>query len=89
MKGVAGRLGLGSVGLMGCGLWMGTVQAAGQDEVAKPEFYTSQVQPIFQGPTNDPMPMSPKLPKISDEGIAVVERWVKAGVIMPEDTQKP
>jgi cytochrome c len=140
MKGIAARLALASVGLMGWGLWVGTVQAAGQDEAAKPEFYTSKVQPIFQancyrchggmnhrgglniqtragmmkgghdgqvlvpgdpaksllvrlirheGPANDPMPMPPKLPKISDEDIATVERWVKAGAIMPEDMQKP
>jgi cytochrome c len=140
MKGIAARLALASVGLMGWGLWTGTVQAAGQDEAAKPEFYTSKVQPIFQancyrchggmnhrgglniqtragmmkgghdgqvlvpgdpaksllvrlirheGPANDPMPMPPKLPKISDEDIATVERWVKAGAIMPEDMQKP
>ena len=37
-----------------------------------------------EGPANDPMPMPPKLPKISDADIAVVERWVKAGAIMPE-----
>jgi cytochrome c len=139
MKRIAARLGLASVGLMGWGLWTGTVQAAGQEEAAKPEFYTSKVQPIFQancyrchggmnhrgglniqtragmmkgghdgqvlfpgdpaksllvrlirheGPANDPMPMPPKLPKISDEDIDTVERWVRAGAIMPEDVQK-
>jgi cytochrome c len=37
-----------------------------------------------EGPANDPMPMPPKKPKLSDEDIAVVERWVKAGAIMPQ-----
>jgi cytochrome c len=37
-----------------------------------------------EGPANDPMPMPPKQPKISDADIATVERWVKAGAIMPE-----
>jgi cytochrome c len=140
MKGIAAGLGLMSVGLMGWSLWMGTVQAAGQDEAAKPEFYTNKVQPIFksncyrchggmnhrgglniqtragmmkgghdgavlvpgdpttsllvrlirhEGPSNDPMPMPPKSPKISDDDIATIERWVKAGAIMPEDSPKP
>jgi hypothetical protein len=39
MKGIAAGLGLVSVSLMGWSLWMGTVQAAGQDETAKREFY--------------------------------------------------
>jgi mono/diheme cytochrome c family protein len=42
-----------------------------------------------EGPANDPMPMPPKSPKISDNDIATVERWVKAGAIMPEDAPKP
>jgi cytochrome c len=42
-----------------------------------------------EGPANDPMPMPPKSPKISDEDIATVERWVKSGAIMPEDSPKP
>jgi len=140
MKWIAAALGLVSVGLMGWSLWMGTVQAAGQDEAAKPEFYTNKVEPIFkancyrchggmnhrgglniqtragmmkgghdgvvlvqgdpttsllvrlirhEGPADDPRPMPPKSPKISDEDIATIERWVKAGAIMPEDTPKP
>ena len=41
-----------------------------------------------EGPPKDPMPMPPKQPKLSDADIATVERWVKAGAIMPEDVQK-
>ena len=140
MKGITVGLVVASFGLMGWGLATATVQAAGPDEAATPEFYTSRVQPIFQancyrchggmnhrgglniqthagmmkgghdgqvlvpgdpaksllvqlirheGPANDPMPMPPKSPKISQEDIATVERWVKAGAIMPEDTPKP
>jgi cytochrome c len=140
MKGITVGLVVASFGLMGWGLATGTVQAAGQDDAATPEFYTSRVQPIFkancyrchggmnhrgglniqthagmmkgghdgqvlvpgdpaksllvqlirhEGPANDPMPMPPKSPKISDEDIVTVERWVKAGAIMPEDTPKP
>jgi cytochrome c len=37
-----------------------------------------------EGPAKDPMPMPPKQPKLSDADIATVERWVKAGAIMPE-----
>ncbi len=37
-----------------------------------------------EGPANDPMPMPPKRPKLSDADIATVERWVKAGAMMPE-----
>lgn len=36
-----------------------------------------------EGPADDPMPMPPKRPKLSDDDIAVVERWVKAGAVMP------
>jgi cytochrome c len=140
MKGIAVGLIFASIGLMGWGLATRTVQAAGQDEATRPEFYTSTVQPIFksncyrchggmnhrgglniqtragmmkgghdgpvlvpgdpaksllvqlirhEGPANDPKPMPPKSPKISDEDIATVERWVKAGAIMPEDMSKP
>jgi mono/diheme cytochrome c family protein len=140
MKWIAAALIIASVGLMGWSLSMGTVQAAGQDEAAKPDFYTNKVQPIFksncyrchgginhrgglniqtqagmtkgghdgpvlvpgdpaksllvrlirhEGPADGPRPMPPKSPKISDEDIATVERWVKAGAIMPEDTPKP
>jgi hypothetical protein len=42
-----------------------------------------------EGPADDPRPMPPKLPKISDEDIGTVERWVKAGAIMPGDASKP
>ena len=140
MKGIAAGLILASMGLFGWGLANRTVQAAGQDEATRPEFYTSRVQPIFksncyrchggmnhrgglniqtraammkgghdgqvlvpgdpaksllvrlirhEGPADDPRPMPPKLPKISDEDIATVERWVKAGAIMPEDMSTP
>jgi len=37
-----------------------------------------------EGPPNDPMPMPPRGPKISDQNIATVERWVRAGAIMPD-----
>jgi cytochrome c len=140
MKRIAAGLVLVSAGLMGWGLATRTVQAAGQDEAAIPEFYTNRVEPIFrancyrchggmnhrgglniqtragmmkgghdgqvlvpgdpaksllvrlirhEGPADDPRPMPPKLPKISDEDIATVERWVKAGAIMPGDASKP
>ncbi len=36
-----------------------------------------------EGPADDPMPMPPKRPKLSDADIAIVERWVKAGAVMP------
>jgi cytochrome c len=38
-----------------------------------------------EGPADDPMPMPPKSPKISDADIAVIEQWVKAGAVMPPD----
>lgn len=38
-----------------------------------------------EGPPDDPKPMPPKAPKMSDEDIAVIEQWVKAGAVMPED----
>jgi hypothetical protein len=41
-----------------------------------------------EGPKNDPMPMPSKGKKLSDADIAVVERWVKAGAIMPADVPK-
>jgi cytochrome c len=41
-----------------------------------------------EGPPKDPMPMPPKQPKLSDADIATVERWVKAGAMMPEDGQQ-
>jgi cytochrome c len=42
-----------------------------------------------EGPADDPMPMPPKKPKISDEDIATVTQWVKAGAVMPEEAAKP
>ena len=36
-----------------------------------------------EGPADDPMPMPPKKPKMSDDDIAIVEKWVKAGAVMP------
>ena len=43
-----------------------------------------------EGPADDPMPMPPApRPKVSDGEIAVVEQWVKAGAMMPEDAPKP
>jgi len=140
MKGIAVGLGVACIALTGWALKSGTVQAAGQDEAATPEFYTNRVEPIFkancyrchggmnhrgglniqtragmikgghdgtvlvpgdptasllvrlirhEGPSNDPKPMPPKSPKISDDDIATIERWVKAGAIMPEDSPKP
>ncbi|MBB5344596.1 c-type cytochrome domain-containing protein [Tunturibacter empetritectus] len=47
MKRMSVGLGLVATGLMGWGFRVGTVQAA-QDEAAKPEFYTTRVQPILQ-----------------------------------------
>jgi cytochrome c len=38
-----------------------------------------------EGPADDPMPMPPKSPKISDADIAIIEQWVKAGAVMPPD----
>jgi cytochrome c len=38
-----------------------------------------------EGPADDPKPMPPKAPKLSDEDIAVIEQWVKAGAVMPPD----
>lgn len=127
-------LGVTALALMAWGFRAGAVEAARQDEAATPEFYTTQVQPIFrancyrchggfnhrgglniqtragmlkgghdgpvlvpgdaaksllvrlirhEGPANDPMPMPPKSPKISDADIATITRWVNAGAIMP------
>lgn len=43
-----------------------------------------------QGPAGDPMPMPPPpRPKVSDADIATVERWVRAGAVMPQDQPKP
>jgi cytochrome c len=38
-----------------------------------------------EGPPDDPKPMPPKAPKMSDADIAVIEQWVKAGAAMPDD----
>ena len=38
-----------------------------------------------EGPEDDPKPMPPKAPKMSDADIAVIEQWVKAGAVMPDD----
>ena len=40
--------GLIAMSVIGCGLQIGTANAAAQDEAATPEFYTTKVQPIFQ-----------------------------------------
>lgn len=43
-----------------------------------------------EGPADDPMPMPPPpRAKVADGDIAVVERWVRAGAIMPDETPKP
>lgn len=39
-----------------------------------------------EGPANDPMPMPPNKPKLSDADVALVEHWVKAGAIMPDSS---
>ena len=36
-----------------------------------------------EGPANDPKPMPPKSPKISDAEIAIITQWIKAGAVMP------
>jgi cytochrome c len=137
MKRVAAGVGLVAMSLM---MWGLRVEAAGQNEAATPEFYTTRVEPIFrancyrchggmnrrgglniqtragmlkgghdgtvlvpgdpaksllvrlirhEGPANDPMPMPSKAAKLSDADIATVERWVRAGAIMPQDVAKP
>ncbi len=42
-----------------------------------------------QGPANDPRPMPPSPPRVSEADIGTVERWVKAGAVMPVDEPKP
>lgn len=43
-----------------------------------------------EGPVNDPMSMPPApRQKVSDADIATVERWVRAGAVMPMDQPKP
>ena len=125
--------------LLAFGAGSSAVRAAGDDEAAKPEFYTQKVQPIFEancyrchggmnhrgglslstsagilkggkdgvvlvpgdpadsllvklirheGPANDPRPMPPKA-KLSDDDIATVERWIKAGAAMPQNAPQP
>jgi mono/diheme cytochrome c family protein len=36
-----------------------------------------------QGPADDPMDMPPHADKLSDAQIAVIEKWIKAGAVMP------
>jgi cytochrome c len=38
-----------------------------------------------EGPPKDPRPMPPKTPRLSDADIAVIERWIRAGAVMPND----
>ena len=38
-----------------------------------------------EGPKDDPMPMPPKGPKISDADISTITEWIRAGAIMPPD----
>jgi cytochrome c len=40
-----------------------------------------------EGPADDPMPMPPSGKKISDDDIATITNWVKAGAVMPDDAQ--
>ncbi len=42
-----------------------------------------------EGPKDDPMPMPPNRPRISDGDIAAIEQWVKAGAVMPPAPAKP
>ena len=37
-----------------------------------------------EGPVDDPGPMPPNKPQISDTDIAIVTQWVKAGAVMPQ-----
>ena len=48
MKGFLAGLAAVTVALVALGLRANKVQAAAQDEAARPEFYTTKVQPIFQ-----------------------------------------
>jgi len=41
-----------------------------------------------EGPADDPMPMPPKKPKMSDADIAVITAWIKGGAVMPPDPPK-
>jgi hypothetical protein len=38
-----------------------------------------------EGPPDDPKPMPPKAPKISDADISTITLWIKAGAVMPPD----
>jgi cytochrome c len=38
-----------------------------------------------EGPADDPKPMPPKSPKISDAEVEVITQWIKAGAVMPND----
>ena len=38
-----------------------------------------------EGPPADPKPMPPKAPKLTDAEIGVIEQWIKAGAVMPND----
>lgn len=42
-----------------------------------------------EGPANDPRPMPPKSPRLSDADIATITRWIQAGAIMPPERAKP
>ena len=37
-----------------------------------------------EGPADDPMPMPPNKPKISDDDISTINEWIKAGAVMPQ-----
>jgi cytochrome c len=135
MKGLFAAGVMLAIALMGWGLR----PVAAQMDAARPEFYATRVQPIFQancyrchggmnhrgglniatkagmmrggrdgavvvpgdparsllvklirheGPAKEPGSMPPSRPKLSDADIAVVEQWVRAGAIMPEDVPK-
>jgi mono/diheme cytochrome c family protein len=40
-----------------------------------------------EGPPDDPRPMPPKEPKMSQADIDLVAEWIKAGAVMPNDPQ--
>ena len=42
-----------------------------------------------EGPKDDPMPMPPKRPKLSDADIAIVSQWIAAGAVMPDANPTP
>ena len=42
-----------------------------------------------EGPKDDPMDMPQRKDKLSDSDIAIVERWVNAGAVIPETPAKP